>query len=125
MTDRKLGRLLVSGIELFGFHGATEEERLRGIRLVVDLDVAVPMARAVEKDRVEEGVDYRELVRTVREINRTRSYCLIESLADALADGLLTGIPGIEEISVRVAKPQPPGMGKVAWAAAEVTRRRP
>ena len=92
---------------------------------MVDLDVAVTMEHAVENDRVEDSVDYRELVRTVREINRTRSYCLIESLADALADGLLTGIPGIEEISVRVVKPQPTGIGKVAWAAAEVTRRRP
>jgi len=115
--------LIVSGIELFGFHGASAEEQARGNRFRIDLKIEGEFETALNTDRLEDSIDYSRVVKVVGEINRAKRYSLIESFADAIANGLLIRFSKIRKISVRVAKLDPPGLEeKVAWAAIELTK---
>ncbi|MCK4598218.1 dihydroneopterin aldolase [Candidatus Bipolaricaulota bacterium] len=117
-------RLVVEGIELVGFHGCTDAERTKGNCFRIDLELEGKFEKVTSSDRLEDSIDYRKIVSTVRGINRTRQYFLIESFADAIANGLLARFPKILRILVRVQKLSPPGLGKVACAAIELIKER-
>ncbi len=80
----------LAALELHGHHGVGDEERRRGQRFLFDVWLDVP-ARAAETDRIEEAVDYREVVALVREVSEGRAYSLLEALAAATAEALVDG----------------------------------
>ena len=75
----------LSGLELHGFHGVDEDERRDGQRFLFDLWLDVPDT-AARSDRIEDAVDYREVVATVREVSDGRRYQLLEALSTAVAE---------------------------------------
>ena len=89
------------GLELYGFHGVLEEERRDGQRFLYDLWLEVGERGA--SDRIEDAVDYREVVACVRELNDEPRQ-LLEALAAAVADGLVARF-SLERVRVRVRKP--------------------
>jgi dihydroneopterin aldolase len=92
----------LAGLEVFGYHGANEDERRDGQRLLYDLELEV--GEAGSSDRIEDAVDYREVAACVREISEGRSFHLLEALAAAVADALLDRFP-VTRVRVRVRKP--------------------
>jgi dihydroneopterin aldolase len=93
----------LAGLELHGHHGALEEERRRGQRFLFDIRLEVEEKAAVT-DRLEDAVDYRDVVATVAEVSGGRAYRLLEALATAVAEALLARFP-LEQVRVRVRKP--------------------
>lgn len=111
----------LEGLEILGRHGAEEEERRREQPFVYDLQLELAEPAA---DRIEETVDYREVVELVREISASRQFRLLETIAAAVADTLLERFPA-ERVRVRVRKPQVRLGVPVGHAAASVERLRP
>jgi dihydroneopterin aldolase len=98
-------RVEVAGLELYGHHGVLEEERERGQRFLFDVELEVEDERAAGTDRIEDAVDYREVVATVREVSAGQDYRLLEALAVAVADALVARHPTAARVRVRVRKP--------------------
>jgi len=96
----------VHGLELFGRHGANDDERRDGQAFFVDvtLDIAEP-----NEDDLDATVDYRLVRDIVRRINDAESYHLLETFAAAIADALNAELR-INRARVTVRKPG------VAWA---------
>ena len=109
------------GLEIPGRHGAEPEEREREQPFLydVELELAEP-----EEDRLEQTVDYREVVRCVREISDRRQFSLLEAMAAAVAEALVERFE-VEAARVRVRKPAVRLELQVEWTAATVERRRP
>ena len=110
------------GLEIEGRHGVEEEERARPQRFVYDLWLEVPDDAL--SDRIEDTVDYREVVAAVRAVSDGRQFALLEALAAAVADELLARF-ALEAARVRVRKPDVKLEAPVEWTAATVERRRP
>ena len=111
------------GIVLHGHHGVLEHERQEGQRFLVDLDLEVAETTAAETDRIEDAVDYRDVVASVVEVWDARAYTLLEALASALADALLDRFP-LVRVRVRVRKPDVELERPVDHAAVVVERLR-
>jgi dihydroneopterin aldolase len=114
------------GIELYGFHGVLHQERERGQLFVVDLELEVDpevAATAAESDRIEDAVDYRDVVDVVGEVSDARAYQLLEAFSTALADTLLARFP-LVRARVAVRKPEVVLARPVADAAVVVERTR-
>jgi 7,8-dihydroneopterin aldolase/epimerase/oxygenase len=109
--------LELHGLELFGRHGVLEEEQRTGQTFLFDVELEVPDAAL--SDRIEDAVDYREVVATVREVSDGRRFDLIEALAAAVADALVARF-AVERVRVRVRK-RPAGI-RVEYSAATVER---
>ncbi|MCP9486638.1 MAG: dihydroneopterin aldolase [Gaiellaceae bacterium MAG52_C11] len=109
------------GIELHGFHGVLEHERNEGQRFLFDVELEV--GEAGSSDRIENAVDYRQVVACVREVSDGRAYRLLEALATALADALLGRFP-VERVEVRVRKPEVVLEAPVELAAVSAVRTR-
>ena len=111
------------GIALHAFHGVLEEERRRGQRFLVDVELELEHEQAARSDRIEDAIDYRGVVARVREISDARAYRLLEALAAAIADALIVDWP-VRTVRVRVRKPDVELDPPVAYAAVSVERRR-
>ena len=110
----------IHGLELHGFHGATERERRDGQTFVFDVELAVETV-AVATDELAETVDYREVVACVSEVSNGRRFALLEALAGAVADELVARFP-LKRATVRVRKPDVRLAAPVEYTAATVVR---
>jgi dihydroneopterin aldolase len=110
------------GLEVPGAHGIEEQERRAPQAFLYDLRLEVP--DEATSDRLEDTVDYREVVRCVQEISGGRQFRLLEAMAAAVADALVARFE-LEAARVRVRKPEVRLEAPVAWTAATVERRRP
>jgi dihydroneopterin aldolase len=113
----------LAGIELHGFHGVLDHERREGQRFLVDLELDVADETAATTDRIDDAVDYRDIVAAVVEVSDARAYHLLEALATALAEMLVSRFP-LLRARVRVRKPDVDLSRRVDHAAVVVERRR-
>ena len=117
-----MSEIRLDGLELWGNHGVLDEERAAGQRFL--FDVALTLSeRAEYSDRLEDTVDYREIVAVVREVSDSRPFHLLEALAAAVADALVERFPA-ESVAVSVGKPDVELGAPVARTAVTVARRR-
>ena len=112
----------VIGLELHGYHGVNEDERRDGQRFLFDLWLEVPDTAAA-CDRIDDAVDYREVVACVREVSDGRTFRLLEALSAAVADAVLARFP-VERVRVRVRKPDVRLDAPVEHTAATAERAR-
>jgi dihydroneopterin aldolase len=105
------------GLEVFGRHGAYDEEKRDGQLFLFDVELEVGERGA--SDRLDEALDYTKVAAAIRELSDTRRFDLIEALATATAD-LLYERFAPERVRVRVRK-RPAGL-KVEHSAAIVER---
>lgn len=110
----------LAGLEIFGYHGADEDERRDGQRFLYDLWLDV--GEAGSSDRIEDAVDYREVAACVREVSDGRAFHLLEALAAAVADAMLERF-AVAGVRVRVRKPDVRMPVEFAAVSVERTRR--
>ena len=116
-------RILLHGLEFYGYHGAEAAERSLGQRFRVDAELTVDLALAAARDDVRATVDYAAAAARLLAIGTGQPVHLLETLAERMAEDLLAWDARIEAVIVRVSKLHPPVPG-LGTAAVEVTRRR-
>jgi dihydroneopterin aldolase len=118
-------KIILNGIQFYGYHGVPDAEQATGHRYEVDLCLETDITTAAATDDVTQTVDYGALAREVLDLGTGRQFRLIEALAGAIADQLLQSHPRVAAVTVRVKKRLPPIPGVVEYAAVEITRRQP
>jgi dihydroneopterin aldolase len=96
-------KITLCGVEVFGYHGATDVEEREGQTFL--FDVALWPRQEPDADDIERTIDYREVAVCVREVSDRERVRLLETLAASVADELL-GRFAVERVRVRVRKPQ-------------------
>jgi len=123
-SSRPSDRIILEGMQFYGFHGANPEERALGQAYVVDLVVELDLLGPGMSDSLEDTVSYPQLYRTVKTVIEGESKNLLEATAQAIADRLLAEFP-VKAVQVKVKKPRPPIRGSVIeYAAVEIYRVR-
>jgi len=74
----------LQGLEVFGYHGAYEEEKASGQVFLFDVQLDVGDRGA--DDDLAAAVDYTEVAAAIRELSDARRFDLLEALATATAD---------------------------------------
>jgi dihydroneopterin aldolase len=106
----------IEGIRALGRHGASPGERLEAQEFLVDVDVWV----ITTADSLEGTVDYRTVVQAARQTVESKSYVLLETLAEAVATALLEA-GRVVRVTAVVHKPGAAKAMGVADVSAEVT----
>ncbi len=118
-------RIILTGMQFYGFHGVNAEERALGQPFIVDLEAELDLAAASDSDRLTDTVSYTHLYRVVKAVMEGEPLNLLEAAAGAIASGVLEQHPSVEGIRVRVQKPRPPIRGSVIESSAvEIYRSR-
>jgi dihydroneopterin aldolase len=105
------------GLEVFGYHGAYEEEQRNGQLFLWDVQLDVGDRGA--DDDLERALDYTHVAAKIRELSDGRRYNLLEALASSVADALYEQFAP-KRLKLRVRK-QPAGLG-VEYSAVSVQR---
>jgi len=116
-------KLILEGMQFYGYHGALPEERQLGQRFLVDLEMFCDLQSPGISDMLEEAVDYAGVFELVKGIVEKERYRLIEALAERIASAVLENFP-VEGVLVRVKKPEAPLPGILSYAGVEIRRGR-
>jgi len=116
-------RIVLQGIRVDGRHGVLEDERASLQPFEVDVELSVDLEPAGTSDDLDRTIDYRSVDAVVRRIVATESFDLLETIAERIAGEILASI-SVEEITVRVRKPQVRLGGPIDFAGVEIHRRR-
>ena len=117
-------KIVLEGMQFYGFHGANPEERALGQSYVVDLAVELDLKKPGDSDSLEHTVSYTRLYRAVQGVLEGESKNLLEAAAQAIARQVLAEFP-VNAVHVLVKKPRPPIKGSVIEnAAVEIYRAR-
>jgi dihydroneopterin aldolase len=113
------GKLLLSGLTAFGYHGNNPAERKLGQSFTADLEVTLDTARAAASDHLSDTVSYPLIEKTARAVLEGKPANLLETVAERIATAILA-FPGVQRVTVRVSK-RPP-LPNLSTFAVEITR---
>jgi len=117
-------RIILSGMQFYGFHGANAEEKALGQTYVVNMAVEVDLAISGQTDQLGDTVSYTHLYRAVKAVVEGESQNLLEGIAHSIAERILDDY-AVESVQLTVKKPHPPIKGSVVnYAAVEIYRTR-
>jgi dihydroneopterin aldolase len=95
------------GLEVFGYHGAYEEEQRNGQLFLWDVQLDVGERGA--DDDLKGALDYTHVAAKIRELSDAHRFNLLEALATSVADALYAQFAP-KRLKLRVRK-QPVGLG--------------
>ena len=104
--DKATGRLILTGLTAFGYHGNNPAERKLGQVFTADLEVSLDTHKAAASDRIEDTISYPLLEKTARQILEGKPANLLETVAERIATALLK-YPEVIQVTVRVSKRPP------------------
>jgi len=98
-------RILLEGMDFYGYHGVNHSEKEVGQPFIVDLELELDLKAAGDSDNLCDTVDYSQAYSIVKMVMEGQSRNLLESVAEALAQNLLHSL-ALDAVKVRVTKPQ-------------------
>ncbi|EDN9716389.1 dihydroneopterin aldolase [Listeria monocytogenes] len=119
-----MDKIYLNELVFYGYHGVLAEETKLGQTFRVSLILGISTKKAGISDSVDDTVSYAEVYETVKEIVEGTPFKLIEALAEKIATEVLTGYPLLEEVTVKLIKPNPPIPGHYDSVAVEIERKR-
>lgn len=120
MTDR----IVLANMVFQARHGVNDWEKAEPQRFEVDVELAVDVQPAGLEDDIARTVDYRGVYSITRQVVESTTYNLIEALAEAIAHEILGGHELVQEVVVRVRKPEVQLGGPLDHASVEIRRVR-
>lgn len=120
MTDR----IVLAGMKFLARHGVHDREKVEAQRFEVDLELVLDVQPAGLDDDLARTVDYASVYQVTRQVVESTTFNLIEALAEAIAHEVLGAHPPIDELVVRIRKPDVRLDGPLDYAAVEIRRRR-
>jgi len=103
-----MDRIILRGLPVGCVIGTLPAERTAPQTLFFDLDLRGDFSRAGRTDELDDAVDYTAVERCVKEYAAGTSFHLLERLAYACAEKLLSQFPLLNEVRLRIRKPDAP-----------------
>ena len=118
-----MDKIILKGIEVFGHHGCSQKEQEHGQNFKVDIEMELDLSTAGKTDNLNDTVDYAQVLFCVEQIVAGTPQKLIETVAEEIADTLLTRFTQIVTLKVVLHKPDAPLPIRYLDAAVEIVRR--
>ncbi len=116
-------RILIEGMVFEGTHGVYPEEQVTPQPFEVDVELALNLQPAGMADDLGLTVDYGRVFEVCRQIVESTQFNLVEALAEAIAEELLTGFRVVDSVTVRIRKPEVQLGGTFRSVGVEIRRR--
>lgn len=86
-------KIVLKGITVFGYYGVSPLEREIGQKLEIDVEFHHDFTKACMTDALEDTVNYERVYAKVMETVHNNRFNLLETLADAICQGIIRGFP--------------------------------
>jgi len=115
-----MGKVMLEGMEFFGYHGVYPEENVLGNRFTVDLELHTNFQVAMETDRLEGTIDYAQLYNLVK-ARMDRPVKLLEHLGYGIVQDIRAAFPEVDQIRITLKKQQPAIGGLVDFSGVSLS----
>ena len=119
-----MDRVIMENLGFYGYHGVMSEETTLGQKFFVDIEIYSDLSKAGKTDNVEDTIHYGEVYELIKDIVENKRFKLIEALAENIAVSVLNNFSKVEEINVRIKKPEAPVPGIYDYFGVEIRRSR-
>lgn len=100
--------ICIRNLEVYAYHGVYPQEKEKGQRFYLNVLLFLDTRPAGRKDDLSLSVNYGEVCERLHEWMRERSFDLLETVAEKLAERLLLTFPLIRELELEIRKPEAP-----------------
>lgn len=114
-----MDKVFIQGLQVATVIGVYDWEKTAEQPLIIDIECATDTQRAAMTDDLQYTVDYGAMAEWVRHHCQQSRVELLETLAEQLANGILTQF-SITKVTIRINKPQ--AVANVTAVGIEITR---
>ena len=118
-----MDKIEIRNLEIFANHGVFPEENVLGQKFVVSATLYTDTRKAGLTDELTSSIHYGEVSHMITKFTKEHTYKLLEALAENLCQMLLSELPLLEMVTLRVEKPWAPVGLPLDTVAVEITRR--
>lgn len=119
-----MDQIQIKGLRVFAYHGVNPEEKRDGQNFELDITLYTSVKRPGKTDALEDTVNYSKAAKTAARVMTGERYDLIERAATRVAEQLLSDFPKVEQVRVRLKKPEAPVKLDFDYMAVEILRTR-
>lgn len=119
-----MDKILMHNMGFYGYHGLLKEEAVLGQKFFIDIELYVDTKVAGESDNMYDSVSYADVYAVVKDFTENKRFNLIEALAENIAKEVLVKFDKVNEIMVRIKKPEAPVNGIYDYFGVEIRRKR-
>jgi dihydroneopterin aldolase len=116
-------RIVLRNMVFRGRHGVYPIEQFADQPFEVDVELVLNLQPAGVDDDLARSVDYGLVYALCKQVVESTSFRLLEALAEAIAHELLAA-HRVDEVGVRIRKPEVDLGGPLDWAGVEIWRQR-
>lgn len=102
-----MDRIRIKNLKIPARHGVYEFEKEKDGIFELDINLYLPLLKAGKSDRLEDTINYEDIISTVTKAFTEKQYALVEAAAQSVCDRLLNDFK-IDKITIRVRKPHAP-----------------
>lgn len=114
-------KILMKGMQFFGRHGVFSEEKAMGQKFIVDVKLSLDLKKACSTDDLSYTPNYADIYSDIKNITTLKNFNLIEALAEAIAEHILTNYH-VDKVKVKIKKPHAPISGIFDYMGCEIER---
>ena len=103
-----MDRVLIKDLEIFANHGVFDEENKNGQKFYVSCELYTDLRKAGKTDDLANTVNYGEICYLIKTIMQEKTYNLIETCAEKIAEKILLSYDAINKVIVLIKKPSAP-----------------
>ena len=118
-----MDKLIIEGLTVFANHGVYEEENALGQKFEISAVLYLDTRKAGQTDQLHDTVNYGAICRFMEEYMRTRTFRLLEAVAEQLCEDLLMQYPLVRKVRLRLDKPWAPVRLPLRTVAVEIERQ--
>jgi dihydroneopterin aldolase len=96
--------IFLSEVKIQTTLGVPEWERMVPQTIVLDIEIAMPNSKSCQSDNIQDTIDYGSIVNRMRETLASKSFQLVEALAEHLCQLIMQEF-GAPWVKIKVAKP--------------------
>ena len=116
--------ITISDLEVYAYHGVNEEEKQYGQRFLITAELATDISAAAASDDLNKTVNYAKVIKAIKHIVTSERHDLIETVAERLAQMILSTFSQVSTVKITVKKPDAPIKAKFDFVAVTVVRSR-
>lgn len=100
-----IATIFIEALRVEAIIGVYDQERTKKQPLIIDIEMQYDSLQASHSDSLDYALDYHALSNDIHAFVSASSYQLIEALADAIADRILTN-QLVKAVNIKLSKPQ-------------------
>ena len=108
----------------YAYHGVLSDEQNLGGKFEVDVEIHCDLRKGARTDHLKDTVDYERVYDCIKNSVMNNKHFLLESLGQAIIDGIFAKFKQARIINVRVRKPGAPVRGVIDTVEVEMSRSR-